>query len=62
MNGVKRYLFTWSASIYPEYLKADANLIPLAVAKLAGRPEIEIWRADALVLLHRPTASPASRS
>jgi nucleoside-diphosphate-sugar epimerase len=29
VNGVKRYLFTSSACIYPEYLQTDANVIPL---------------------------------
>lgn len=29
MNGVRRYLFTSSACIYPEYRQTDANVIPL---------------------------------
>ncbi len=29
INGVKRYLFTSSACIYPEYLQEDANVTPL---------------------------------
>ena len=28
-NGVKRYLYTSSACIYPEYKQTDANVIPL---------------------------------
>lgn len=29
VNGVKRYLYTSSACIYPEYLQTDANVTPL---------------------------------
>jgi len=29
INGVKRYLFTSSACVYPEYLQEDADVIPL---------------------------------
>lgn len=29
INGVRRYLFTSSACIYPEYLQEDANVAPL---------------------------------
>ncbi|MFC5472184.1 NAD-dependent epimerase/dehydratase family protein [Cohnella suwonensis] len=29
INGVKRYLYTSSACIYPEYLQTDANVTPL---------------------------------
>ncbi|MGI9627530.1 MAG: NAD-dependent epimerase/dehydratase family protein [Longimicrobiales bacterium] len=29
MNGVKRYLYTSSACIYPEYLQEEANVVPL---------------------------------
>lgn len=29
LNGVKRYLYTSSACIYPEYLQTDANVTPL---------------------------------
>src|SRR5918996_540700 len=28
-NGVRRYLYTSSACIYPEYLQEDANVMPL---------------------------------
>ena len=30
INGVKRYLYTSSACIYPEYRQTDANVVPLA--------------------------------
>ena len=29
LNGVKRYLYTSSACVYPEYLQTDANVTPL---------------------------------
>jgi nucleoside-diphosphate-sugar epimerase len=29
INGVKRYLFTSSACVYPEYRQTDANVVPL---------------------------------
>lgn len=32
LHGVKRYLYTSSACIYPEYLQTDANVVPLKEA------------------------------
>jgi nucleoside-diphosphate-sugar epimerase len=29
VNGVKRYLYTSSACVYPEYLQTDADVTPL---------------------------------
>jgi GDP-D-mannose 3', 5'-epimerase len=47
-NGVKRYLYTSSACIYPEYKQTDVNVIPLKEEDaLPGTTSGCLWLGEA---------------